>query len=86
MPASTANVSIVFADGFASVRQSHSTIPIAARILGREVGGDGVERVWLDRLVHAVEDDDQVWDGWTLSGAVSTVLARPGRGGSCGVP
>lgn len=47
-----------------------------ARILGREVDPQGVERVWLDRVVLARHEFDQLKDGWSGTGAISTVLER----------
>lgn len=43
-----------------------------ARVLGRECGSDGIERVWLDRLV--IGPGESI-NGWSHSGAVSSVLA-----------
>ncbi len=48
-----------------------------ANILGREVTEEGVETVWLDRLVHRPEEDYN--DGWCGRGALSTVLTRTVR-------
>jgi hypothetical protein len=41
-------------------------------VLGRELQG-GRDVVYLDRLIH---DDEQDWQEWTASGAISTILAR----------
>ncbi|MCU1136817.1 MULTISPECIES: hypothetical protein [Stenotrophomonas] len=47
-----------------------------ARVLGREVDGDGIERVWLDRVLLDRTEFDSLSGGWTGTGAVSTVLWR----------
>lgn len=47
-----------------------------ARVLGREVDSDGIERVWLDRVLLHRTEFDSLSDGWTGTGAVSTVLWR----------
>lgn len=45
-----------------------------ARILGRERGEDGSERIWLDRVVAPY--GSELGDGWHAQGAVSTILVR----------
>jgi len=45
----------------------------SARVLGRETSGDGIERVWLDRLV--IEEHEDIED-WRHEGAVSSILTR----------
>jgi hypothetical protein len=45
---------------------------VIANILGRKRNpADGVETLWLDRLVHT---DKEGFVGWYASGAISTVL------------
>lgn len=47
------------------------------RILGRERGPAGDERIWVDRVL--APHGTATIDGWVLGGAVSTVLSRPGE-------
>ncbi|MGH8465673.1 MAG: hypothetical protein ACRER5_16140 [Pseudomonas sp.] len=47
-----------------------------ANILGREVDAEGVERIWLDRIVLAPYESIDEAAGWGFTGAVSTVLYR----------
>lgn len=47
-----------------------------ARILGREVDSEGIERVWLDRVLLDRSEFDSISDGWKGTGAISTVLYR----------
>ncbi len=54
------------------LRQGTSTAS-EARVLGRETSGD-VERVYLDRLVHAPWE--QKLGEWGCTGAVTTILHR----------
>lgn len=56
-----------------------------AHVLGRETDADGVERIWLDRVLLAPHEFEALSDGWTGTGAVSTVLFRStGQQGSFG--
>lgn len=59
-------------EGVAVVRREGSSVPIVANILGVEVK-DGIETVYLDRLVH---NGFQDWQDWIAAGAVSTILSR----------
>ena len=72
MPKIAAKVSITFGDGVAVIRREGVTTAIVAKVLGRELQG-GRDVVYLDRLIH---DDEQDWQEWTASGAISTILAR----------
>lgn len=53
------------------IRERGSTHVTVANILGRETR-DGVEHIWLDRLIHDASTADP--EGWTLCGAISTVM------------
>lgn len=66
---------VSFGDEAAVVRRQGGRGFTTARILGRERDADGVERVWLDRIAmpHGVTTPD----GWTSTGAISTVLVGP---------
>lgn len=44
------------------------------RILGREISPQGVEQIWVDRLIAPY--GTELGDGWTAYGAVSTILTR----------
>lgn len=45
-----------------------------ARILGRERDADGVERIWLDRVIAPYGTTTE--EGWRVTGAISSVLVR----------
>lgn len=69
------SVEVVLSDLFATLRKEHRSAPLVAGILGvdRDATG-GVYRVWLDRLVHA---PDEEWNGeWSVSGAISSILTK----------
>ncbi len=70
-------IGVSLGDGHATLQIRGSRHVRTARILGREVDGEGVERVWLDRTVLALHEFDQLKDGWIGTGAISTVLERP---------
>lgn len=54
-----------------SVKRKGHTLALA-RILGRKTK-DGIESIYLDRLVHK---DWETFEGWNASGAISTILSR----------
>lgn len=58
-------------DSVVSVKRHGHTLALA-QILGRTVR-DGLECVYLDRLVHK---DWETFEGWTATGAISTILSR----------
>ncbi|MFZ4701315.1 MAG: hypothetical protein ACOYMG_14795 [Candidatus Methylumidiphilus sp.] len=72
------NTEIIFGDGVAVIKRggiSHSTV---ANVLGAESDlSSGMSRVWLDRIVHTLQDE--TLDGWFVSGAISTILTRCSR-------
>ena len=63
-------------DGQVVLRRKGGRAYTAARILGREVDADGVERVWLDRVIAPY--GTATVEGWSIVGAVSSVLERAG--------
>ena len=66
-------MSVSFGGTSAVIRRDGSSSVILAEVLGKEVT-DGVERVYLDRLVHGRFED---WKEFSASGAISTILTRP---------
>ena len=52
-------------------RPGQSTVVVAS-VLGRS-NKAGLETIWLDRLVH---EESESFDGWSASGAISTVLTK----------
>ena len=73
MPTGLAIMRATLGDGVVTVKADGRSAPDVAHVLGREVEG-GVERVYLDRLLHRAGQD---WGEWTATGAISTILARP---------
>ncbi|TXI09399.1 MAG: hypothetical protein E6Q76_05700 [Rhizobium sp.] len=59
----------------AVIRRDQQSGAVLAKVLGRRVT-EHDEWVYLDRLVHRPTDTAE---GWSISGAVSTVLRRPLR-------
>lgn len=57
----------------ATILRQGTSAASEARVLGRETV-DGVERVYLDRLVHAPWE--QKLGDWGCTGAVTTILHR----------
>lgn len=85
--ASTDFKSLEFGSSHVTLRRGMRSVAAVACILGREVyEALGVERVWLDRRIHRIDENGTDWDGWRVSGAVSTVLTRqiglPREGGA----
>lgn len=70
-PKRTASVTLT--QDTAVVRRRGVSRVSVAGILAREVQ-DGTERVYLDRLLHRLDDIEL--DGWQVSGAISTILER----------
>lgn len=66
--------SIAIGEGLATVKRRGTRGTTVAYILGT-VEADGLEVVCLDRLVHGITESEM--DGWQVSGAVTSVLARP---------
>ncbi|MCY1205009.1 hypothetical protein D9M68_139590 [compost metagenome] len=66
--------SIAIGEGLATIKRRGTRGTTVAHILGT-VEADGLEVVCLDRLVHGIFEDEM--DGWHVSGAVTSVLARP---------
>ena len=65
-------MSAVLGDGVVTIWRAGSTNAILANVLGIEKV-DGYQKVYLDRLVH---NDAQIWEEWSASGCVSTILHR----------
>ena len=59
-------------------REHNSRQNLSARILGREVR-DGLEYIYLDRLVDFGAKAFVLVGGWTEGGAISTILTRSVR-------
>lgn len=67
-------VDVVIGDGVASFRRRGITEVVVANILGVDRNAHGqLQTVWLDRLVHRRGES---FDGWSATGAISTVLTR----------
>ena len=66
--------SISIGDGVATIKRRGTRGTTVAHILGT-VEAEGLEVICLDRLVHGIFEDEM--DGWHVSGAVTSVLARP---------
>jgi hypothetical protein len=68
-------VSVTLGDGVAVIRRKGTSACIVAGVLGLDTdAGGATETVYLDRLVHRVGETD--FEGWKVSGAVSTILRR----------
>jgi hypothetical protein len=75
---------VLMGDGICTVRSTKRSNPIVANILGVDRNASGeISVIYLDRLVH--ETYVQLMGGWIPSGAISTILTRPGSGTSTGV-
>ena len=66
--------SIAIGEGLATIKRRGTRGTTVAHILGT-IEADGLEVVCLDRLVHGIFESEM--DGWQVSGAVTSVLARP---------
>lgn len=68
-------VDVSLGDGVVVLKREGQSDAVIAGVLGvdRDESGE-IETIWLDRLVHKVGEDTFV--GWSVSGAVSTVLKR----------
>lgn len=66
--------SIALGEGLATIKRHGTRATTVARILGT-LEADGIEIICLDRLVHGVFETEM--GGWHVSGAVTTLLARP---------
>lgn len=60
-------------EGVVTIKRPNQSRLVTANILGRETTS-GREHVYLDRVVHRVHESE--FEGWTVSGAVSTILVR----------
>ncbi|MDW3683218.1 hypothetical protein RA280_15950 [Cupriavidus sp. CV2] len=61
-------------DGIVTVKRKGTQRLVIANVLGT-VEADGVEVIYLDRLVHNHYENEM--DGWMVAGAVTTLLSRP---------
>ncbi|MDE4922904.1 hypothetical protein ACUXAV_005817 [Cupriavidus metallidurans] len=66
--------SIALGEGVATIKRHGTRATTVANILGA-LEADGIEIICLDRLVHGVLETEM--GGWQVSGAVTTLLARP---------
>jgi hypothetical protein len=68
-------VHITIGEGSVAIRRANRSRPVVADILGIDRDAEGAPvRIWLDRLVHAPEEQ---WSGdWGVGGAVSSYLVR----------
>lgn len=69
-----AHCAVSVGDGVVTVKRQGTRKLVLAKILGT-LQADGLEMLCLDRLVHGITESEM--DGWQVSGAVTTVLARP---------
>lgn len=79
--ARTKSIDVAMGDGSITLRLTGSRHVRTARVLGREMDSKGIERVWLDRVVLDANEFDCLSEGWTGTGAISTVLWRPAAPG-----
>lgn len=63
---------ICVGDAFVTVRHRGCGAVTVAGVLGRERLPEGGLRIYLDRLIHQIEED--FIGDWRCSGAVSTIL------------
>lgn len=71
----TISVEVSLGDGVAAFRRRGNSVVIVANVLGVERNARGeVTKVWLDRLVH--DRGKEMFVGWVVSGAISTILER----------
>lgn len=63
---------LVVTDSDVIARTSSRSDARVAKVLGREVR-EGIETIWLDRLLH---EPYEAFEGWVVGGAISTVLRR----------
>lgn len=63
---------IKIGDGVATIKSAYSSNASVVDILGIEKS-EATETVYLNALVHQNEDD---FEGWTSTGAISTILSR----------
>lgn len=65
---------VMLGEGVVTIKRGTSSLLVEAMILGIEQDAvNKQERVYLDRLVHKVDDK---FPGWQVSGAISTILTR----------
>lgn len=70
-------VTVAIGDGVVTIKRDGSSTATVAGVLGKVTKG-GAEVVCLDRLVHQPYETEFV--GWTVSGAVTTLLSRAVNG------
>lgn len=68
------SVAVTVGEGVVTIKREGSSTTTVAVILGRVVR-DGIEVICLDRLVHVPHEDQ--FTGWSVRGAVTTLLSRP---------
>lgn len=61
-------------DGSVVLRRRGGRSFTTARILGQATDAEGVDRIWLDRMIAPY--GTSTVDGWMIRGAVSSVLER----------
>ena len=74
----TAPTGVSMGDDEVSFKRPGQSTVVVATVLGRRNSG-GMESVWLDRIVH---EESESFDGWSASGAISTVLTRENQSSS----
>ncbi|WP_029050166.1 hypothetical protein [Cupriavidus sp. amp6] len=65
---------VTLGEGVATIKRRGTRGTIVANVLGT-VEAEGVQVICLDRLVHGIFESEM--GGWQVSGAVTTLLARP---------
>jgi len=70
---STEDVTVLVGDDEVAVSRRRAGHSVVAKVLGRE-HSPGVERLYLDSLVHRPGED--CLGVWEVTGAISTVLTR----------
>lgn len=78
MSGKAVKVEVVFGDDpyIVTVHISHRSAPIVAGLLGVDRDESGlISKVFLRQLIHS-ETDERQYEGWSMSGAISTILTR----------
>ncbi len=65
---------VTVGEGTVSLKRAGQSTVVMANILGRSIDEEsGVQKLWLDRLVHR---ETEQFFGWHVTGAISTVLQQ----------
>jgi len=74
--ATSEKATVTVGESTVTIKQPGRSTLIVANVLGSEQDANGQPcTLWLDRIVHRAGVDH---DGWTATGAISTILQRHG--------